>query len=103
MYIGKVKVNGNWSKLEDLIQEQITGQSDFAFHAANTYQFQCEGKYGVRFCNAASQPSDAKAGERLLGVQTAQYKPEEGTCLYVCAVQDLPPAAVYLKISQIGA
>ena len=33
MYIGKVLLSDEWEKLEDLIQDQVSGQSAFAFDA----------------------------------------------------------------------
>jgi len=102
MYIGKITVSSTWNKVEDLIKEQVSGQSSFAFEADKIYQLQCEGGYGVRLCNTGSTPAQASDGEYLSGAQTAQYRPQSGAYLYVRPLQDLPPAAVQVIISQIG-
>ena len=38
MYIGKVLLSNTWTKLEDLIKAQISGQSAFAFNSDTVYQ-----------------------------------------------------------------
>lgn len=101
MYIGKVKISNNWSKLEDLIQAQVEGQSAFAFVEGTTYQLQGEGNYGVRLCETSSTPSDAQAGERIIGTQTAIYQESDGY-IYVKTEADIPSDNVWLKISTLG-
>lgn len=85
--IGKVNVANDWEKLEDLIKAQVDGQSSFAFDTSKTYQLQtdCEqhAPFGVRFCSAASEPSEADAGEHLSDDQSGEYKPEAGVYLWV--------------------
>ena len=41
-YVGKVKVSSAWTKLEDLIQAQVDGQSAFAFDTSKTYSVQAD-------------------------------------------------------------
>ena len=101
MYIGKVKISNTWSKLEDLIKAQVSGQSSFAFAEGTTYQLQGEGNYGVRLCDTSAAPSDAQAGERIIGTQTAIYQKSNGY-LYVKTEADIPSDNVWLKISTLG-
>lgn len=101
MYIGKVKISNTWSKLEDLIKAQVSGQTAFAFAEGTTYQLQGEGNYGVRLCETSAAPSDLQAGERIVGTQTAIYQLSDGY-LYVKTEANVPSDNVYLKISVIG-
>lgn len=106
MYIGKVLLSDEWAKLEDLIQDQVSGQSAFAFDSEKTYQLQGEGVEAIRLCDNTSEPSALNDGERIKGTQTAFYKPSTG---YLYARVDLTEKTgmpdfgkVYLKISEIG-
>lgn len=101
MYIGKVKISNNWSKLEDLIKAQVSGQSAFAFAEGTTYQLQGEGNYGVRLCDSSATPSDLQDGERIIGTQTAIYELSDGE-LYVRAEENIPSGNVWLKVSILG-
>jgi hypothetical protein len=106
MYIGKVLLSDEWEKLEDLIQDQVSGQSAFAFDSEKTYQLQGEGVEAIRLCDNSAAPSALNDGERIKGTQTAFYKPSTG---YLYTRVDLTEKTgmpdfgkVYLKISEIG-
>lgn len=102
MYIGKIKVTNQWQKLETLIQQQVEGQSSFAFADDKKYQMQGESDFGIRFCNAADTPTDLDVGEVIRGTQTTQYKVEEGANVYVKTFQNNGPVSAVLHISTIG-
>ena len=101
MYICKVKITNEWSKLEDLIQNQVEGQSSFSFSEGTTYQLQAEGNYGVRLCDSSTTPAEAQDGERIEGTQTAIYEVSDGY-LYVRPEENIPSGNVWLKISSLG-
>jgi len=101
-YIGKVEISNEWQKVEDLVKEQVSGQSSFAFLSETKYQLQCEGDYGARLCNAESAPTEQKDGEMVLLSQTAIYEPELGAELYTRVHTLKPGFPCYLKISKIG-
>lgn len=82
-YIGKVEINSNWTKLEDLIKAQVTGQSAFAFDADKKYQIQTESDWGAHLCEVASKPTDANEGFEIEGTQAAHYQPTDAKALYV--------------------
>lgn len=101
MEIAKVEVGGEWKNLKTLVQEQVAGQSAFAFNADATYQLQADGNFGVRLCVSATVPGD-KDGVRIVGTQTALYKVEDGKELYVKAVEGAFKATPLLDISTVG-
>lgn len=100
-YIGKVKMAETWEKVEDLIKQQVGGQSSFAFDADTTYQLQCEGDLGVRLCDSAMQPTDSTDGMMIRGTQTAMYKPGSATTLYA-RISYETNSDMLLKISTVG-
>lgn len=102
MYIGKVEVTNEWTKVEDLIKDQVEGQSSFAFAAGNTYQLQAEASYGCRLCNAASKPEEGNDGEVILSTQVGKYEFEAGNALYAKIHTLQPGKPCLLKISTIG-
>lgn len=114
MYIGKVLLSDEWEKLEDLIKEQVSGQSAFAFDSTKTYQLQGECDHesvkevllAVRLCETSATPTDDKDGDRIVGTQCANYQPSTGS-VYVRV--DLTEKTgqpdfgkMYLKISTMG-
>lgn len=87
-YVGKVSVTGDWEKLEDLIQEQVDGQSSFAFDTSKKYSLQADNKnspvmIGVYVCNSISKPENADDGEYLTEGLYSEYKPESGADLWI--------------------
>lgn len=89
-YIGKVKITSAWTKLEDLIKAQVTGQSSFAFNTSKTYSVMADVKsnqtlFGVYVCNAGSEPSEDDDGEYLTEGLFGMYKPESAVYLWVRA------------------
>lgn len=102
MYLGKVKISKDWTKLEDLIKAQIEGQSSFAFDADTKYQIQGEGEYGCRLCDTDSTPEDNfYEGDRIAGTQVAIYKPSSLGDLYVRTETGMPSEG-YVKIDVMG-
>ena len=114
MYIGKVLLSDEWTLLADLIKDQVSGQSAFAFDSEKTYQLQgeCSAEcvketlLAARLCETSAAPSDDDAGFRILNTQCANYQPSTGS-LYVRA--DLTEKTgqpnfgkMYLKISTMG-
>ena len=88
MYIGKVELKETWKKLEDLIQEQISGQSGFAFDETKTYSLQTDTGNdtcvsGAYVCNSATEPTELNDGEHLDPEISAEYVPESGIYLWV--------------------
>ena len=102
MYIGKVEVNSSWQKLESLIKAQISGQSSFSFQSGHIYVMQCEGAYGVRFCSAASAPTDPSVGFRIIGTDSAQYEKESGADLYVRTIDGGSSSVGVLHVAEQG-
>lgn len=107
MYIGTVKLSNEWTKVEDLIKDQVDGQSAFAFDDTKTYQLQGEGISVVRLCDSAAEPSELIDGLRIKGTQPAFYTPTTGSYLYVRIetfnIDGYPNIGdVYLKISTVG-
>lgn len=88
-YIGKVKVSSAWTKLEDLIQAQVDGQSSFAFDTSKTYSVQADTQaqvgFGAYVCNSATEPTNDDDGEYLTEGLFGVYKPSSGVYLYVRA------------------
>lgn len=89
-YIGKVTINSEWAKLEDLIKDQVSGQSAFAFDTSKTYLLQVEttrGQYvfGSYVCSSATEPANADDGEHLEEDNFGIYEPESGIYLWVKA------------------
>lgn len=101
-YIGKVELSNSWAKVEDLIQEQVDGQSEFAFDSDKTYQLQAEATYGAQLCETSAAPADGNDGERIIGSQTGVYQPEGGNYLYAKVHTLQPGVPCLLKISKIG-
>ena len=108
MYIGTVKLSNEWTKVEDLIKDQVDGQSAFAFDDTKSYQLQGEGISFVRLLESASAPTeDNNDGFRIVGTQNAQYNPATGLDLY-CRVElfdinGYPNIGdIYLKIGTLG-
>lgn len=99
-YIGKVKVSKDWTSIESLVQEQVEGQSSFAFDSSKTYQLQAESDTGCRLVEMASTPDDRKDGNCIIGTQCAYYKKDTGN-LYVRSVANTD-ASCLLKISTVG-
>ena len=79
MFIGKVQVPDEWSKLVELIQTQIPGQSSFNFQVGSTYSLQVESGT-VRVCNTNNAPTGLD-GEHLSEDQFGIYEPDAGTLL----------------------
>lgn len=87
-YVGKVKITSSWEKLEDLIQEQVSGQSSFAFDTSKKYSLQADVKtspvmFGVYVCNSATEPANDDDGEYLTEGLYGEYKPESGVDLWI--------------------
>lgn len=101
MYIGTVEVNDTWQKLDELIQAQVSGQSEFSFDADTTYQLQAEGNFGIRLCEQTEEPGK-KDGFRIRGTQPANYKVQAGAYLWVKVEEGLQSATPLLKISTLG-
>lgn len=101
MEIAKVEVGSEWKNLKTLVQEQVAGQSAFAFNADATYQLQAEGNFGVRLCVAADTPGE-KDGVVIVGTQPAHFKVEEGKFLFAKSVGGLNSALPLLDVSTIG-
>ena len=114
MYIGKVLLSDEWSKLVDLIQEQVSGQSAFTFDSTKTYQLQGECFFegtkevllSARLCETSTTPAAADDGFRITHTQCAIYKPSTGS-LYVRVDLTEKPGQpdfgkMYLKISTMG-
>lgn len=114
MYIGKVLLSNEWEKLEDLIQEQVSGQSAFAFDSTKTYQLQGECFFegtkevllAARLCETSSTPSDNIDGPRIVGTQCADYQPSTGSVYVRVDLTEKPGqpdfGKMYLKISTMG-
>ena len=104
LYTGKVLLTNEWEKLEDLIQEQVSGQSSFAFDADTTYLLQGEGVEAVRLCDASAEPTDYMAGLRIEGTQIIEYKPSAGTLYARCDLTQKTGntnfGKIYLKICE---
>ena len=87
-YVGKVNITGDWEKLEDLIQAQVSGQSSFAFDTSKKYSLQADNKnspvmLGVYVCNSATKPDNADDGEYLTEGLFGEYEPESGVDLWI--------------------
>lgn len=87
-YIGKVVLSGEWAKLEDLIKDQVSGQSTFAFDTSKTYLIQVETTrgpfvFGAYVCNSTSEPENADDGEHLEQENMGIYEPVSGVYLWV--------------------
>ena len=102
MYIATVKVPKQWISLESLIQEQVEGQSSFAFDSNTTYQLQGESDAGIRLLEASIAPDNRKEGFRILGTQVALYKKSTGS-LFVSSVAGVQEGGALLKISALEA
>lgn len=83
MYICKIDVSSSWASVEDLIQDQVEGKSDFAFDDSKEYQLQAESEYGVLLCDQASEPTEKQEGFVIRGSQVAVYKKSAGNTLFV--------------------
>ena len=99
-YIGKIKITKEWAKVEDLIQDQISGQSAFSFSSDSAYQIQGESDYGVRLVEQASAPTDMNEGNKIVGTQCAYYKPESGYLYVRTGVEN--ELEGFVKISTVG-
>ena len=86
-YIGKVNITSEWTKLEDLIKSQVTGQDSFSFDEEKIYNIQVDLAgtliFGAQFCNSASEPTESDAGEHLEEDALGIYQPETGNYLWV--------------------
>lgn len=114
MYIGKVLLSNEWENLEDLVQEQVSGQSTFAFEADKKYQFQGECFFegtkevhlAARLCENTTDPSDTKDGFRITHTQCAIYQPSTGNVYARVDLTEKPGqpdfGKMYLKISTMG-
>lgn len=114
MYIGKVLLSNEWENLEDLIQEQVSGQSAFTFDSTKTYQLQGECDHeavkevllSARLCEASAEPTDNSAGFRIINTQCAYYQPSTGSVYARVDLTEKPGqpnfGKMYLKISTIG-
>ena len=114
MYIGKVLLSNEWENLEDLIQEQVSGQSAFTFDGTKTYQLQGECFFegtkevllAARLCEASTAPSLDDDGFRILGTQCADYQPSTGNIYTRVDLTEKPGqpnfGKMYLKISTVG-
>lgn len=104
LYTGKVLLTNEWEKLEDLIQEQVSGQSSFAFDADTTYILQGEGVEAARLCDASVKPTDDIAGLRIEGTQIIEYNPSAGTLYVRCDLTQKTGntnfGKIYLKICE---
>lgn len=101
-YIGKVKLSDEWTSLQSLVREQISGQSTFEFDGDLTYQLQAEGNLGARLCEATSIPTDVEDGFEIKGTQDALYKPSTGVVYVKVGFVGKLTDAVLLKISSLG-
>lgn len=101
-YIGKVELSNSWAKVEDLIKEQVDGQSAFAFDSDSIYQVQSEATYGAQICETSAAPADGNDGERIIGSQTGVYKLEGSNYLYAKVHTLQPGVPCLLKVSKIG-
>lgn len=98
MFITKIKVPSEWTKVEALVQETV---SDFDF-SSGTYQLQAEAgspAIPVRLCVLDQVPAKPNDGEIILGNQVAVYIQDAGD-LYCKTVNSSHP--IYLTVSQIG-
>ena len=104
LYTGKVLLTNEWASLEDLIQEQVSGQSSFAFDSDKTYLLQGEGVEAARLCDAGAEPTDNMAGLRIEGTQIIEYTPSTGTLYVRCDLSqktgDTNFGKVYLKVCE---
>lgn len=87
-YIGKVTINNEWEKLEDLIKDQVAGQSAFAFDTTKQYFLQVETTrgqfvFGIYACNSTTEPANPDDGEHLEEDSFGIYQPEAGEYLWV--------------------
>ena len=99
MFIAKIVVPSEWTKVEDLVKETV---SDFDF-SSGTYQLQAEAgspAIPVRLCALDDVPAKPNDGEILLGNQVAIYIQDDGE-LYCKTVNS--SHLIYLTVSQIGA
>mgnify|MGYP006873009612 CR=1 FL=1 len=115
MYIGKVLLSDEWEKLEDLIQEQVSGQSAFTFDSTKTYQLQGECDHealkenllATRLCEVTSASSLADDdGFCISHNQCADYIPSTGSVYVRVDLTEKPGqpnfGKMYLKISTMG-
>lgn len=104
LYIGKVLLTNEWESLADLIQDQVSGQSSFAFDSEKTYLLQGEGVTAVRLCDASAEPTDNLAGLRIDDTQIMEYTPSTGTLYTRCDLTQKTGntdfGKVYLKICE---
>ena len=102
-YIGKVSITNDWEKLEDLIKEQVDGQSSFAFDTTKKYAIQTDGPtlpYGARFCTSATRPESPDVGGHLSDQQQGIYEPESGVYLYVKKFKSL--GVLKVSVEELG-
>ncbi len=102
MQIGKIVVSTTWTKVEDLIKAQISGQSAFAFSEGETYELQGEtnqvtANLPIRLCNSGTMPVMPNDGKRIKGTQTGKYAKESGADLYARADK----SGAYLNIDKV--
>lgn len=86
--IGKIKITSEWSKVEDLIKAQVSGQSSFSFDVSKDYQLQSDSAtstvmFGAYLCESSSTPENPDDGEYLVEGLTGQYKPTSGKYLWI--------------------
>lgn len=98
-YIGKVKVPNTWTSLQSLIQDQIDGQSSFAFESGKTYSIQVDGPGRIDLCDSETLPTDNSVGEHLNGKQFGVYSPDAGV-LYVRL--NLPWNIAQIAVSELA-
>ena len=101
-YIGKVKLSDEWTSLQSLVREQISGQSAFEFDEDLTYQLQAEGNLGARLCEATSAPTAIEDGFEIKDTVTALFKPSTGVLYVKVGFSGKLTDAVLLKISSLG-
>ena len=98
-YVGKVKITGDWEKLEDLIKAQVDGQSSFSFDTSKTYSVMADCNtspimLGARVCNSVAKPSEPDDGEYLTEGLFGVYKPESGVYMWVRTRSNTPNVKV---------
>ena len=70
MYLGQVSIGGTWSKLEDLIKNQVAGQSSFSFDATKKYSIQCKSPNSFFIDEFTVNPTDSSTATAGIGEST---------------------------------
>lgn len=70
MFLGQVSIGNTWSKLEDLIKSQVSGQSSFSFDATKKYSIQCKSPNSFFIDEFTVNPAESSTATAGIGSST---------------------------------